>query len=37
METKHWFGMALVLALVWLAASKYPSYGQSALSKVGLS
>lgn len=36
-KSYHWVVVALVLVVVYLIGVKYPSIGQSALSKIGLS
>ena len=35
-KSYHWVTVAVVLIVVYLVGVKYPSIGQSALSKVGL-
>lgn len=36
MGAKHWFGIAVLLFLGYLLGVKFPSFGHSALAKVGM-
>jgi hypothetical protein len=36
MGRPHWIGMIVIIVIAYLVGTKYPSYGNAALSKVGL-
>lgn len=36
MRTGHWLGIIVVAAIFYLVGVKFPTYGQSALSAVGV-
>lgn len=36
MRIQHWIGLAVILFIAYIVGVKYPTIGQSVLSKVGM-